>query len=131
MIKDSLKFLIGKKENKIFDIDLYPNKDLIEDPDKKNNKQIINIILISNENYDFLFQSRGGDIFIGNINLKDNKWKQYNKIETKIESFTKFKICFNEKIRKSNIKKYEENKNENWKFSIITPNEKRKSNKNI
>ncbi len=122
--KGYIEIFNWKKENKIFEIDLFPNKDLIEDTDKNNNKQIINIILLSNENFDFLFQSRGGEVFIGNINLKDNKWKQYNKIETKIESFTKFNICFNEKIRKSNIKKYEENKNENWKFSIITPNEK-------
>ena len=122
--KGYIEIFNWKQENKIFEIDLYPNKDIIENTDKNNNKQIINIILLSNENYDFLFQSRGGDVFIGNINLKVYKWKQYNKIETKIESFTKFNICFNEKIRKSNIKKYEENKNENWKFSLITPNEK-------
>ena len=31
---------------------------------------------------------------------------------------------FNEEIRKSNKKYVEDFKNENWKFSIITPNEK-------
>ena len=113
-----------KKENKLFEIDLYSNKDLIENKEKDNNKQIINISLLSKEKFDFLIQSRGGEIFIGNIDIKNLKYKQYNKIETQIESFTKFKICFNEEIRKSNKKYVEDFKNENWKFSIITPNEK-------
>ena len=61
---------------------------------------------------------------MGLIDIKNLKYNQYNKIETQIESFTKFKICFNEEIRKSNKKYVEDFKNENWKFSIITPNEK-------
>lgn len=117
--KGYLEIYDWENEKKQFVHNLFDKEVKLSDND--NYKQIINIDIIDNQSKTIAIQCRGGDLFIGQIN--ESTFTLITAIQSKIETFSKCSLSFNEEIRKINNNSHY-NTNISWKCSILLPEEK-------